>query len=155
MFVLNFCHRNESLDPGEQLKLDYDRRVKGNEKLSNDLGLLHRDIQSLSAKTPLDISLIRSSLDSIVQEFYQLPSIGKDKGSTPFAQKIVDSQTLSQLIGFLDEIYRAVYYALKVQCFFGVCRFCAFTVFRMHLKIACQTLLILQIFKVLPLISMN
>jgi len=104
---------NESLDPGEQLKLDYDRRVKGNEKLSNDLGLLHRDIQSLSAKTPLDISLIRSSLDSIVQEFYQLPSIGKDKGSTPFAQKIVDSQTLSQLIGFLDEIYRAVYYALK------------------------------------------
>ncbi|EME27229.1 hypothetical protein Gasu2_18970 [Galdieria sulphuraria] len=107
---------NESLDPGEQLKIDFERRVKGNQRLSNELDLLHHDVHTLSAKTPLDINTVRRALDSILEEYYRLPSMRKDGvASEPlsFTQKIMDSQTMSQLIGFLDEIYRAVYYALK------------------------------------------
>ncbi|GJQ11568.1 hypothetical protein GpartN1_g3359.t1 [Galdieria partita] len=107
---------NESLDAGEQLKMDFERRVKGNERLSNELNVLYQDVRTLSTKTPLDISTVRRALDNILEEFYRLPSMKKDalaSGSLLFTQKIMDSQTLSQLIGFLDEIYRAVYYALK------------------------------------------
>eukprot|EP00871_Galdieria_phlegrea_P003597 jgi/Galph1/4238/GphlegSOOS_G2890.1 len=111
----------EKLKTGEQLKLDLEKMIKGNNHLASEINSIRYNIKVVAVKSPLDLSLIEKSLGDLTEEFYRLASLKRgesndevfDRKSVPLTWKIMDLQRISELIGLLDEIYRAVYYGLK------------------------------------------